>query len=78
LPVYTFYCCRPDGAAPSFEMFELASDEAAAERAAQLLATHPSASHIAVCDGDREVLVERRSSVSDRSAREPQAADQHA
>ena len=60
MPFYTFYCCRPDGAAPSFEAYELHSDEAAAERAAELLDRHPSASHIAVCLDDREVLVERR------------------
>jgi hypothetical protein len=60
MPFYTFYCCRPDDAAPSFEAYELPSDEAAAERAAQLLDSHASASHIAVYQGDREVLVERR------------------
>ena len=60
MAVYTFYCCRPDGAAPSFEVFDVGSDEAAAARAAQLLETHPSASHISVFQDEREVLVHHR------------------
>jgi hypothetical protein len=58
--IYTFYCCRPDGSAPSFEVYDLPSDEAAAHRALALLGTHPSAAHIAVCQDDRELLVQRR------------------
>jgi len=58
--MYTFYCCRPDGDAPSFEAHELASDEAAAREAARLIEQHASCSHVIVFEGEREVATHHR------------------
>jgi hypothetical protein len=62
--IYTFFCCMPDGSAPSLEMHDLPSDEAAIERSGVLLAQHRSCSHILVCDGDREVGTTRQRAAS--------------
>ena len=55
MALYTFFCCKPDGSAPSLEMHEAPDDRAAAEKAGVLLDQHRSCSHILVCEGDREV-----------------------
>ena len=60
MAVYTFYLCRPDGSAASFEAFELASDAEARRRAPQILAEHPSCAYVAVWDGDRCVATRHR------------------
>jgi hypothetical protein len=60
MPVYTFYCCRPDESAPSFEARDLQSDEAAAQHARAMLQEHRSCSHVVVCLEDEEVLTARR------------------
>lgn len=60
MQVYTFYCCRPDDAAPSFEARALASDEAAAEHAERMLDEHRSCSHVVVCLDDCEIMTARR------------------
>lgn len=60
MPIYTFYCCTPDGAAPSFEAYDLKDDRAAHAQAAIVLEQHASASHIDVYDKDRAVLTYRR------------------
>jgi hypothetical protein len=60
LSIYTFYCRRPDGAAASFEVYDLDSDLAAAVQATVLLEQHMSASHIDVYDKDRLVLTRSR------------------
>jgi hypothetical protein len=60
VPIYTFYCCTPDGAAPSFEAYDLPDDQAARAQAAVVLRQHASASHIDVYDKDRAVLTCRR------------------
>lgn len=56
MPIYTFYPCRPDGSAPTFEAFDLESDVEAQRRAIELLAQHPSCAYVTVWQGDREVL----------------------
>ena len=58
--IYTFYFCRADGAAPSFEVYELADDAAAGACARRLLDEHPSCSHVLVCQDERDVLTLRR------------------
>jgi hypothetical protein len=60
LSIYTFYCRKPDGAAPSFEAYELDGDQAAAAQAAVLLEQHMSASQVEVYDKDRQVLTRSR------------------
>jgi hypothetical protein len=60
LRIYTFYFCRADGAAPSFEVYALTDDEAAGTSARRLLDEHPSCSHVMVCQDEREVLTLRR------------------
>lgn len=60
MALYTFYLCRPDGGAASFEAFELASDAQAQRRAPQLLAEHQSCAYVAIWDGDRPVATLHR------------------
>jgi PAS domain S-box-containing protein len=64
LPLFTFYCCKEDGAATTFEARELASKYLAHVHAQNLLEEHKSCSHVTVFDGDVEVLTARRSAVS--------------
>jgi hypothetical protein len=56
MPIYTFYPCRQDGSAATFEALELASDREARDRAARLLEQHPSCAAMVVWQGDRRVL----------------------
>ena len=58
--VYTFYCCRPDESAPSFEARDLASTAAAIEHARRMLDEHRSCSHVVVCLEEDEVMTVRR------------------
>ncbi|HEX6858580.1 MAG TPA: PAS domain-containing protein [Caulobacteraceae bacterium] len=58
--VYTFFYCKPDGSAPSFEAYKFASDDDAVQRSHALLEEHESCSHVLVCDGDREVAATPR------------------
>jgi PAS domain S-box-containing protein len=60
MAIYTFYCCRADGAATAFEAHELGSDDAARHKAAGLLASHPSSERVVAWLADREVLVGTR------------------
>jgi hypothetical protein len=60
MPVYTFYCCRPDDSAPSFEARALASEDAAARHAQHMLHDHRSCSHVVVCLEDEEIMTLRR------------------
>jgi hypothetical protein len=46
MALYTFYCCRADGAATAFEAHDLRSDKAARERAERLLADHASSAAV--------------------------------
>jgi len=68
MAMYTFYLCNQDGGATSFEAFELASDEKAAERALKLLDEHPGCAYVAVWDGDRPLLERHRTVVFNRPA----------
>jgi PAS domain S-box-containing protein len=69
--MYTFYCCRPDGAAPTLEAHELASDTAAAEQADRLLEQHASCSHVLVYEGERDVLTTRREAAAGEAPPHP-------
>jgi hypothetical protein len=60
LAIYTFYLCAGDGAASSFEAFELGGDEFAPERALKMLSEHPSCAYVAVWAEDREILLTTR------------------
>lgn len=60
MTVYTFYLCSGDGAATSFEAFDLGGDEHAPERALKLLGEHPSCSYVAVWEGDRPLVEAHR------------------
>jgi PAS domain S-box-containing protein len=62
--LYTFYCCKPDGSAPSLEMHDLPNDTVAAQRCETLLMQHASCSHVLACEGDREVATRVRKGVS--------------
>lgn len=61
MAIYTFYLCSGDGAANSFEAYELGSDTYAPDRALKLLAEHPSCAYVAVWEGDRPLLERHRS-----------------
>jgi hypothetical protein len=76
VPIYTFYCCTPDGAAPSFEAYDLQDDQAAYAQAGIVLEQHASASHIDVYDKDRAVLTFHRipPPVAARGALQPREA----
>lgn len=54
--IYTFYCCKADGSATTFEAHELADDDLARDRASVLARLHPSCAYVAVYDADRLVL----------------------
>lgn len=56
MPIYTFYPCRADGDAGSFDAAELASDTQARAHALRVLARHASCSHVVVWLGERQVM----------------------
>lgn len=60
MAIYTFYLCNPDGVSTSLEVFELASDDHVAARAAAVLDQHPSCASVAVWEDDRPVLTRHR------------------
>jgi PAS domain S-box-containing protein len=60
MPMYTFYCCKPDGSATTFEAHALKGDEAARERAGLLVRQHASCAYVAIFEADREVAQARR------------------
>lgn len=60
MAIYTFYLCSLGGGSSSFEAFDLGSDEDAPPRALKMLADHPSCTYVAVWEGDRSVLEQRR------------------
>jgi len=57
MALYTFYLCKLDGSATSFEMLELASDSEAPLQAQRMLAEHLSCDYVAVWDDARPVRV---------------------
>ncbi len=56
MPIYTFYPCKADGDATSFDAADLRSDAQARIHALRVLAQHASCSHVVVWLGDRQVL----------------------
>jgi PAS domain S-box-containing protein len=60
LPLFTFYCRRPDGSATTWQAHDLPSAQHARERAEHLLREHTSSSHVTVFDEDVEVLTAHR------------------
>jgi hypothetical protein len=51
--IYTFFLCRDDKAATTFEALELPGDRHAAEAATSVLAEHHSAQYVAIWQCDR-------------------------
>jgi hypothetical protein len=51
--IYTFFLGRDDAAAATFEAFDLAGDDHAAEMAASVLSGHSSAEHVSIWQDDR-------------------------
>lgn len=60
MTMFTFYLCKEDGSAASFEAFELASDQLARERATAMLAQHTSCAYVNAWRGERKIWSERR------------------
>jgi hypothetical protein len=60
MAVFTFYICKQDGSAASFEAFELESDTDAPDRANAMLAEHLSCAFVSVWQGERKVLTQQR------------------
>ncbi len=60
MPMYTFYCCRSDGAATTFDALELRSKSQAKQRASSLIREHQSCSHVVVFEDDVEVVTVHR------------------
>ena len=56
MPMYTFYPCKPDGSATTFEALDLGDDATAAERAGRLIGLHPECAYVNVWQADRKVL----------------------
>jgi hypothetical protein len=69
MPLYTFYHCKPDGSAASFETAHLPDDLSASVRARDILAEHLSCAYVTVWAGE-EKLEERH-----RAAPPPFAED---
>jgi len=62
MPIYTFYCCKHDGSATTFEAHPLDSDQQVRGKAALIAGQHPTCAYVTVFDDDREVLTEHRES----------------
>jgi hypothetical protein len=54
--MYTFYLCKEDGSAASFEAFELQGDAEVTPRAAAMLNQHPGCAFVNVWQGDRKAM----------------------
>ena len=55
MPIYTFYFCKADGSATTFEAHLLDGDDAARTYAEVLARQHPSCAYVALFEADREV-----------------------
>lgn len=55
MALYTFYPCKPDGSSETFVCFELLGDGEAYIHAVHVLDQHPSAVHVTVWAGERQV-----------------------
>lgn len=71
MPLYTFFCCKADGSAPTFESHRLPSDEAAVAYSEALLKRQGSCSHVLVCEGDRDVATRGRKDASPPKVKPP-------
>jgi len=60
MALYTFYCCKTDGSALTFEAYNLASDKAAVEHGEILLKNHRSCSHVIVTNGEKDIATVAR------------------
>ena len=58
--LYTFYACKPDGDALTFEALELPGDTEAVARAERVLAEHASCAYVEVWEEGRQVATARR------------------
>jgi hypothetical protein len=65
MPMFTFYLCQEDGAAASFEAFELVDETEAPARANRMLAAHPSCSYVNVWRVETKVLTLHRDEAPD-------------
>lgn len=71
MALYTFFFCKADGTAPTFESHELPTDDAAAAHSELLLKQHRSCSHVLVCEGDRDVTTKGRKGASPPKVKPP-------
>jgi hypothetical protein len=60
LPLYTFYPCKPDGSAASFETADFEDDFSASRYARDVLDEHRSCAYVAVWIGEEKVAERRR------------------
>ena len=74
--IYTFYFCRDDGAATSFEAVDLPSDHSTGEVAERMLLQHPSCAYVAVWEGDRFVSRIKRQNACEAAYRPDTEAEQ--
>lgn len=71
MPLFTYYFCRKDGAAPAFEAHEAETVEQARARAPSLLQAHPSCAYVTVCEDDRELFTLPREPAQSPNVRTP-------
>ena len=67
MALYTFFLCKLDGSAFSFEVFELGSDAEAPLMAQRMLAEHLSCDYVAVWEDMRPVRIAHRRSLGSRA-----------
>ncbi len=60
MPLYAYYFCREDGAAPAFEVHEAHTAAQARARAPELLKAHPSCAYVTVFEDEQELFTLRR------------------
>ena len=78
MSLYTFFLCKPNGDASSFQKVDLNDDAAAYEHSAAVLDQHLSAAYVAVWIGARKICAvardEAAAQVALASRRRPDAA----
>lgn len=60
MPLYAYYFCRDDGAAPAFEVHECDTAAQARARAPGLLQTHSTCAYVTVYEDEQELFTFRR------------------
>lgn len=63
MPLYTFYHCKPDGSAGSFETAQLPDDVSAGVRARAILDEHLSCAYVTVWAGEEKLEERHRSTL---------------